>query len=129
MVENKIKAEITDSFVVKNHFNEFTWLADEPKDLGGTDLGPTPGHLLLSSIASCKLITMQMYAKRKGWSIDKIEIELDYEREGDETIFYQDIRIHSDLDESSIERVRKIAEKCPIAKLVKGEVEFQEKYK
>lgn len=127
MAVNKVSAEINDTFLVKNNFGDFEWIADVPEDMGGTDLGPSPSQLLLSSIAGCKLMTMQMYAKRKSWQVEKIEIDLEYETLEDKTVFYQDITIQSDLGEKETERLLRIAERCPIARLVKGEVEFQEK--
>ena len=50
--------------------------ADEPEDHGGEDMGPSPQELLAASLASCTAITMEMYAKRKGWNVDGLEVEL-----------------------------------------------------
>ena len=43
-----------------------TITADEPKDHGGEDSGPSPQELLAASLAACTAITMEMYARRKG---------------------------------------------------------------
>ena len=50
--------------------------ADEPEDHGGDDAGPSPQELLAASLASCTAITMEMYAKRKGWNVDGLEVDV-----------------------------------------------------
>jgi putative redox protein len=50
------------------------FIADEPPSVSGENAGPDPYTLLLSSLASCKLITLRMYYDRKGWKIDEIAI-------------------------------------------------------
>ncbi len=52
--------------------------ADEPTDQGGDDSGPSPEEMLAASLASCTAITMEMYAKRKGWDVGEVEVVVDY---------------------------------------------------
>ena len=99
-----------------------TLTADEPKDLGGQDLGPNPGALFLSSLGSCKAITMRMYADRKGWPLDSAEIQLSlHEREGekgDTTRISVQISLIGALDETQRQRLLTIADKCPVHKIL-----------
>ncbi len=57
-----------------------TLRADEPPDLGGHDTGPTPYELLLASLAACKAITVRMYADRKGWPLERVDLDLSHDR-------------------------------------------------
>ena len=55
-----------------------TLTADEPKDHGGERHGPSPQELLAASLASCTAITMEMYAKRKGWDVAGLRVDCEY---------------------------------------------------
>jgi len=100
--------------------------ADEPVDKGGTDAHATPSEMLLGALGSCIAITMKLYAERKGWQIDSVDIELDFERfsgkdyadyDGEAAFvheFRKHIIINGDLDEKQRERLLDIAGKCPV---------------
>jgi putative redox protein len=104
-------------------------ITDEPVEQGGTDAGPTPQELLAASLASCTAITLEMYAERKGWDIGQIEVECDYSQpeRGDPTRFELVIRLPSECTEEQIERLRKIAAKCPVHRTLAGQVTFDER--
>lgn len=104
-------------------------LADEPRDLGGQGEGPTPLDLLAASLASCTAITVQMYAKRKGWEIGDIEVEAEYEpaERGRPTRFSMIMRFPDDIDPAQRERLEIIAAKCPVHRTLEGEVMFEER--
>src|SRR5690242_15770301 len=57
------------------------FIADEPASIGGKDMGPDPYTLLLSSLASCKLITLRMYIDRKGWKVDQLAVSVNMYQE------------------------------------------------
>ncbi len=54
-----------------------TVVIDEPEQFGGTDTAPTPIELLAGAVAGCVTITLRMYARRKGWALDEVEVEVD----------------------------------------------------
>src|SRR5687768_8317077 len=62
----------------------FTMMADEPLAVGGKELGPTPGDYLCMALASCKVITLRMYAGRKNWKVDLIEVKVAHVRGEDD---------------------------------------------
>ncbi len=38
---------------------------------------PTPEELLAASLASCTATTMELYARRKGWELAEVEVDVD----------------------------------------------------
>jgi putative redox protein len=105
--------------------------ADEPEDTGGGDEGPSPQELLAGSLASCTAITMEMYAKRKGWDIGEVVVNVDYEpaQRGSPTKFAMEVRLPKELPEEQRERLMQIAAKCPVHRTLEGEVMFEESVK
>jgi len=102
---------------------------DEPMEAGGDDTGPDPQELLAVSLASCTAITMEMYASRKGWDIGHVEVDVEYSpaERGCPTKFQLVMRLPDDLPEEQVERLRVIAAKCPVHRVLDGEVMFQER--
>jgi putative redox protein len=114
----------THSVEVRNH--QLT--VDETKDQGGDDEGPSPQELLAASLASCTAITMEMYAKRKGWDLPNIEVAVEYTpaERGCPTRFRLDLRIPDSATEEQRERLTVIAAKCPVHRTLEGEVMFED---
>jgi putative redox protein len=103
--------------------------SDEPASHGGTDAGPNPQELLAASLASCSAITMEMYAKRKGWDIGDVIVEVDYEpaQRGSPTKFQMAVRLPKELPDEQREKLMQIVAKCPVHRTLEGEVMFEEK--
>ena len=103
--------------------------ADEPADHGGEDLGPSPQELLAASLASCTAITMEMYAKRKGWNVDGIAVECDYQpaERGAVTRFELIMKMPAHLSDEQVRKLQVIAAKCPVHRTLEGEVAFEER--
>ncbi len=110
---------------VRDH--QFT--VDEPMDAGGDDSGPDPQELLAVSLAACTAITLEMYAARKGWEIGHVEVDAEYipAERGCPTKFELVLRLPDNMPEDQVERLRVIAAKCPVHRVLDGEVMFQER--
>ena len=105
------------------------FIADEPTTTGGKDEGPDPFTLLLSSVATCTLITLRMYIDRKGWDIPAIAVNtnLFQTKQGDKltTFIDRDISFISAVSPEQKDRLLQIAQACPISKLMEGEVKIR----
>jgi putative redox protein len=102
-----------------------TVIADEPEELGGTDAGPAPGEFLMISLASCTAITLRMYADRKQWPVDKISVEVNFEKVDNKTIFSREISLEGSLDDEQRKRLLQIANACPVHKTLTNPIEIQ----
>ncbi len=102
---------------------------DEPLEVGGDDAGPDPQELLAVSLATCTAITLEMYAARKGWDIGGVEVDVEYSpaERGAPTKFQLVMRLPDNLPEEQVERLSVIAAKCPVHRVLDGEVMFQER--
>jgi putative redox protein len=106
-----------------------TLTADEPRGEGGDDTGPSPQELLAASLASCTAITMEMYAKRKGWDVAGLTVDCEYApaERGHPTQFKLVMKMPAHLSEEQVEKLSVIAAKCPVHRTLEGEVAFDER--
>lgn len=101
-------------------------VADEPASVGGTDIGPTPYEHLLASLAGCTLMTLRMYADRKGWPLEGATIqlrsgrshELDCEECPTEKVgighIQRRLELSGPITDEQRQRLLSIADRCPI---------------
>ena len=105
------------------------FISDEPQSSGGKDLGPDPYTLLLSSLASCTLVTLRMYIDRKGWNIPSISVNVNmYNEKKDDKIISvidRDIIFSADTPEEQKTRLQEIASSCPISKILQNDIKVR----
>jgi putative redox protein len=124
-----ISRRIGDRLRQQVEIREHELTADEPKDHGGEDSGPSPQELLAASLASCTAVTMEMYAVRKGWDVGEVTVDVNYEpaHRGSPTRFEMTVNLSKEVPEEQRERLMQIAAKCPVHRTLEGEVMFDER--
>lgn len=111
-----------------------SFLADEPRSIGGDDLGPTPYDLLVSALGTCTSMTLRMYADRKKWDLQEVRVHLQYSKEHCEDCSDADnpkskidtiervLELEGDLDEKQRARLLEIADRCPVHRTLHAEI-------
>jgi putative redox protein len=98
-------------------------VADEPAAGGGTDAGPSPFGLLSSGLAACTAMTLRMYADRKGWTVDAIEVDVRYDVDDDgKGSIARTITFPAATPAEQRDRLADIAERTPVTLAIRNGV-------
>ena len=115
---------------------EHVLLADEPREAGGDDRGPSPYSLLLMALGSCTSMTVRLYAARKGWPLERTTVRLrhfrDYmadckdceDKDAKMERIERVIEFAGDLDDTQRAKLMEIAEKCPVHRTLESRVKI-----
>ena len=111
--------------------------ADEPTTVGGTDSGPGPYDLFLAALGSCTSITVGLYARRKEWPLESVIVRLRHSRihaadcedcekkDGMLDRIECDVELHGALSEEQHTRLLEIANKCPVHRTLRSEIDIR----
>ncbi len=113
---------------------QFSWLADEPQSVGGTDEGPTPYEILLGALAACITTTLRLYSDHKGIPLEGVDVYLEFDRVHAEDCLECDnpnggmidrikteVTLRGTFTDAQRTRLAQVAERCPVHKtLVRG---------
>ncbi|MEL6558386.1 MAG: alpha/beta fold hydrolase [Bacteroidota bacterium] len=109
-------------------------IADEPKEVGGKDLGPSPYDYLTAALGACTSMTLRMYADHKKWDLQEVRVHLTHNKrhkadcedcENDKSKidhFDREIELEGDLSDEQRKRLLEIADRCPVHRTLHGEV-------
>jgi len=110
------------------------FIADEPREAGGTDAGPDPYSYLLAALGACTSMTLQLYARRKQWPLEKVTVRLHNDRihaadcntcattDGMIDRIQRVISLTGPLTDEQKTRLLEIADKCPLHKTITSEI-------
>lgn len=110
--------------------------ADEPIDVGGTNLGPSPYGLLSAALASCTTMTLRMYATHKKLDLQSVSVSVTHEKihaadcsdcetkAGKIDTFRRKLSFEGELSNEQRQRLAAIADRCPVHRTLHGEVEI-----
>lgn len=125
---------VANGFATEVAAGEHRLLADEPKAVGGTDLGPTPYDLLAAALATCTSMTLRMYAEHKKLDFDAATVRVSHGRvhaddcadceqqDGMIHEFRRQLVLEGGLSEAQRQRMVEIADRCPVHKTLHHEI-------
>ena len=99
-------------------------VTDQPEEIGGTGLGPSPHELFPAALAGCVAVTLTAYARTKAWDLGELSVEVDYDHRSTPRRLETSVRLSGDLTASQLERLAKVAAACPLRRSIETGMEF-----
>ena len=127
---NLLEDNFTTTLQTKNH----SFIADEPKSVGGDDYGPSPYDYLSAGLAACTVMTLKLYAERKKWDLQEVFVYITYSKKHSEDLMQElekparfdhllkKLKFVGNLDDSQQERLKEIASRCPVHRTLLSEI-------
>lgn len=99
-------------------------VTDVAPALGGEDSGPEPHDILAAALAACTTLTVNLYARRKGYQLDEVQVTIRHGQEGAAYALHRSIRYLGQLSQEEKQRLTDIANKCPVHKTLSGQIQI-----
>lgn len=125
--ETSTRGTFTQDVVAGGH----TFTIDVDKEDGGDGLGPNPTQTVEGALAACGAITVQMYARRKGWDLKRAKVSVQLDREAPDQDAHaaryleKHVEVEGDLDAAQRARLHEIADKCPVQRMLTNGVHIR----
>ncbi|TVS08918.1 MAG: OsmC family protein [Gammaproteobacteria bacterium] len=132
-----VAGRTADAFLCSVQAGEHRLLADEPESHGGSDLGLDPYRFLSAALASCTVMTLNMYARHKKLAVERVLCQVTHRkvhasdcedcetREGKLDELRRVVTIEGELDDAQRARMLEIADRCPVHRTLEGEIKVR----
>ena len=135
-VETGVSAigETQNGFLTQINTPDHEFIMDEPRALGGTNLGPTPYDLLAAALGGCTTMTLNNYARLKKLDVQSVQTDVTHDRihaedcetcekaQGKIDQFSRIITITGNLTDAQRKRMLEIADRCPVHRTLENEI-------
>ena len=137
----QVSADPEQGFLCEISAGVHSFIADEPKSFGGTNLGPTPYDFLAAALGTCTAMTLNMYARRKKMALKDVRVNVEHSRihindcddcqktgdneNGKVHVLMRSIEIDGDISEAQRQRMLEIADLCPVHKTLENEIKIR----
>jgi len=103
------------AFQVRVKTGDHSFLMDEPIAVGGLSSGPSPFEMLCAALGACTLMTMKLYAERKGWNLEGLGVRVAHRKgSADARDQFERVIELGSANAEQRERLLYIAERCPV---------------
>lgn len=95
--------------------------SDVSLELGGAGSAPEPHDLFDAALGACKALTLALYAKQRGLPLEGLDVQLSRDDSQERQGIYRldvELTLHGPLDDAQCQQLLRIADKCPIHKLM-----------
>ena len=85
----------------------------------GAQAGPSSTEGVSAALASCTAVTLGIYAERKQWDLTGLKVSVRTTYEGpNPSLFKVEVAYPPHLDAGQVERLERIATRCPVHRLL-----------
>ena len=102
-------------------------VTDQPARFGGDGSGPSPHELFPAALAACVAVTLESYARTKGWELGGVNVTAEYDHHAVPRLVELVIRLDGDLSDEQLARLEKVARVCPLRRSIEAGFEFVER--
>ena len=120
----------TDGMLTTLSNGRHVWNADVDESLGSHDQAPDPHELLDSALAACTALTLELYIRRRNMAVTSLRVTMDHVESKDDAgqvvyVLKRRIFIEGEISEAERARLIEIADKCPVHRILVGEISIE----